>query len=305
MQTTSKVFMVKPVQFGFNPQTAVNNVFQKRGQYEKNAQENALREFSTFVTLLRANNVEVIVAEDTESPFTPDSIFPNNWFSTHDDGTLVLYPMCAFNRRQERKEEFIEVIKKNFKVSKTVDLTHWEESEQYLEGTGSMILDRCNKIVYACLSPRTSEKVLMDFCEQLCFTPVMFNALSKKDADSEAVPIYHTNVMMSIGTKYAIVCLESIVDKAQREQVVFSLEKTGKTILEITVDQMNHFAGNMLEVKSKEGRKILIMSATARKSLTTEQNRLLSKEYRLLSPSLDFIEINGGGSARCMLAELF
>ena len=305
MQTTSKVFMVKPVQFGFNPQTAVNNVFQKRGQYEKNAQENALREFSTFVTLLRANNVEVIVAEDTESPFTPDSIFPNNWFSTHDDGTLVLYPMCAFNRRQERKEEFIEVIKKNFKVSKTVDLTHWEESEQYLEGTGSMILDRNNKIVYACLSPRTSEKVLMDFCEQLCFTPVMFNALSKKDADSEAVPIYHTNVMMSIGTKYAIVCLESITDAAQREQVVSSLEKTGKTILEITVDQMNHFAGNMLEIQSKEGRKILIMSATARKSLTTEQNRLLSKEYRLLSPSLDFIEINGGGSARCMLAELF
>lgn len=305
MQTTSKVFMVKPVQFGFNPQTAVNNVFQKRGQYEKNAQENALREFSTFVTLLRANNVEVIVAEDTESPFTPDSIFPNNWFSTHDDGTLVLYPMCAFNRRQERKEEFIEVIKKNFKVSKTVDLTHWEESEQYLEGTGSMILDRNNKIVYACLSPRTSEKVLMDFCEQLCFTPVMFNALSKKDADSEAVPIYHTNVMMSIGTKYAIVCLESITDAAQREQVVSSLEKTGKTILEITVDQMNHFAGNMLEIQSKEGRKILIMSATARKSLTTEQNRLLSKEFRLLSPSLDFIEINGGGSARCMLAELF
>src|SRR5574344_648004 len=302
MQTTSKVFMVKPVQFGFNPQTAVNNVFQKRGQYEKNAQENALREFSTFVTLLRANNVEVIVAEDTESPFTPDSIFPNNWFSTHDDGTLVLYPMYAFNRRQERKEEFLDVIKKNFKVSRIVDLTHWEEENLFLEGTGSMIFDRCNKIVYACLSTRTSEKVLADFCEQLCFTPVIFSAFSKNSDTSEEIPIYHTNVMMNIGTKYAVVCLESIKDPKERENVVTSLEKSGKSIVEISLEQMNSFAGNMLELHSNQGKKLLVMSATARKSLTQEQNRLLSKECRLLSPSLDFIEINGGGSARCMMA---
>lgn len=300
MQTTSTVFMVKPVRFGFNPQTAQSNAFQKKEGYGIQVQEAALREFLAYATLLRANGISIALAEDTQEPRTPDSIFPNNWFSTHEDGTLVLYPMAAPNRREERKGHFLEIIKKNFKVTRTVDLTHYEEEGLFLEGTGSMILDRENKIVYACRSPRTDMKVLDDFCSQLGYTPVTFESV-----DRNGQQIYHTNVMMCVGTAYAIVCLESIADPQERENVVTSLEKSGKKIIEITFDQVNKFAGNMLELRNGEGKKFLVMSATARKSLTSEQNRELSKTYRLLSPQLETIETNGGGSARCMLAEIF
>ncbi|MBR2297525.1 MAG: amidinotransferase [Bacteroidales bacterium] len=292
--------MVKPVRFGFNPQTAQSNAFQKKEGYGIQVQEAALREFLAYATLLRANGISIALAEDTQEPRTPDSIFPNNWFSTHEDGTLVLYPMAAPNRREERKGHFLEIIKKNFKVTRTVDLTHYEEEGLFLEGTGSMILDRENKIVYACRSPRTDMKVLDDFCTQLGYTPVTFESV-----DRNGQQIYHTNVMMCVGTAYAIVCLESIADPQERENVVTSLEKSGKKIIEITFDQVNKFAGNMLELRNGEGKKFLVMSATARKSLTSEQNRELSKTYRLLSPQLETIETNGGGSARCMLAEIF
>lgn len=300
MQTTSTVFMVKPVRFGFNPQTAQSNAFQKKEGYGIQVQEAALREFLAYATLLRANGIIIALAEDTQEPRTPDSIFPNNWFSTHEDGTLVLYPMAAPNRREERKGHFLEIIKKNFKVTRTVDLTHYEEEGLFLEGTGSMILDRENKIVYACRSPRTDMKVLDDFCTQLGYTPVTFESV-----DRNGQQIYHTNVMMCVGTAYAIVCLESIADPQERQNVVTSLEKSGKKIIEISFDQVNKFAGNMLELRNGEGKKFLVMSATARKSLTSEQNRELSKTYRLLSPQLETIETNGGGSARCMLAEIF
>lgn len=300
MQTTSTVFMVKPVRFGFNPQTAQSNAFQKKEGYGIQVQEAALREFLAYATLLRANGISIALAEDTQEPRTPDSIFPNNWFSTHEDGTLVLYPMAAPNRREERKGHFLEIIKKNFKVTRTVDLTHYEEEGLFLEGTGSMILDRENKIVYACRSPRTDMKVLDDFCTQLGYTPVTFESV-----DRNGQQIYHTNVMMCVGTAYAIVCLESIADPQERQNVVTSLEKSGKKIIEISFDQVNKFAGNMLELRNGEGKKFLVMSATARKSLTSEQNRELSKTYRLLSPQLETIETNGGGSARCMLAEIF
>lgn len=300
MQTTSTVFMVKPVRFGFNPQTAQSNAFQKKEGYGIQVQEAALREFLAYATLLRANGISIALAEDTQEPRTPDSIFPNNWFSTHEDGTLVLYPMAAPNRREERKGHFLEIIKKNFKVTRTVDLTHYEEEGLFLEGTGSMILDRENKIVYACRSPRTDMKVLDDFCTQLGYSPVTFESV-----DRNGQQIYHTNVMMCVGTAYAIVCLESIADPQERQNVVTSLEKSGKKIIEISFDQVNKFAGNMLELRNGEGKKFLVMSATARKSLTSEQNRELSKTYRLLSPQLETIETNGGGSARCMLAEIF
>lgn len=300
MQTTSTVFMVKPVRFGFNPQTAQSNAFQRKEGFGREVQEAALREFLAYATLLRANGINIVLAEDSLDPRTPDSIFPNNWFSTHEDGTLVLYPMAAQNRREERKEHFLELIRKNFKVTRTVDLTHYEEDGLYLEGTGSMILDRENKIVYACRSPRTDMKVLDDFCTQLGYTPVTFESV-----DQNGQQIYHTNVMMCVGTAYAIVCLESIADPKERENVVTSLEKSGKKIIDITFDQVNHFAGNMLELRNGEGKRFLVMSATARKSLTAEQNRELSKTYRLLSPQLETIETNGGGSARCMLAEIF
>ena len=298
MQTTSKVFMVKPVRFGYNPQTAGNNAFSRPGR-ENSAQENALREFTSYVALLRANKIDVVIGEDTSTPHTPDSIFPNNWFSTHEDGTMVLYPMSTLNRRHERKEELLEVIRKNFEVRRLIDLTWWENDNLYLEGTGSMVLDRENKIVYAAKSQRTSEKVLEDFCKQMCYTPVYFEAY-----DRQGVAIYHTNVMMSVGTAYAIVCMESIRPE-DRDRVRTSIMDSGKKILDISFDQLEHFAGNMLELHNSEGRPILVMSASARKSLTTEQNRELSAHYKLLSPQLDYIETHGGGSARCMLAELF
>lgn len=290
--------MVKPVRFGYNPQTAGNNAFSRPG-HENSAQENALREFTSYVALLRANKIDVVIGEDTSTPHTPDSIFPNNWFSTHEDGTMVLYPMSTLNRRHERKEELLEVIRKNFEVRRLIDLTWWENDNLYLEGTGSMVLDRENKIVYAAKSQRTSEKVLEDFCKQMCYTPVYFEAY-----DRQGVAIYHTNVMMSVGTAYAIVCMESIRPE-DRERVLGSIRDSGKKVLDISFDQLEHFAGNMLELRNTEGRPILVMSASARKSLTIEQNRELSAHYKLLSPQLDYIETHGGGSARCMLAELF
>ncbi len=298
MQTTSKVLMVKPARFAFNPQTGGNNAFSRPGR-ESSAQENALREFISYVSLLRANKIDVVIAEDTPQPHTPDSIFPNNWFSTHEDGTLVLYPMSAPNRRHERKPEVLDVIRRNFDVRRVIDLTWWENDGLFLEGTGSMVLDRDNKIVYACKSYRTSEQVLGDFCKQMSYTPVFFEAY-----DRNGVPVYHTNVLMSLGTSYCVVCTESIRPE-DRERVLSSVSAGGRKIMEISFDQLESFAGNMLELSSPSGRPVLVMSATARKSLTTEQSRELSAHYKLLSPQLDYIETHGGGSARCMLAELF
>ena len=241
----------------------------------------------------------MVIAEDTPHPHTPDSIFPNNWFSTHEDGTLVLYPMSAPNRRNERKPEILEVIRKNFEVRRLIDLTWWENDNLFLEGTGSMVLDRDNKIVYACKSYRTSEQVLADFCKQMSYTPVFFEAY-----DRNGVAVYHTNVLMSLGTAYCIICTESIRPE-DRERVLASITGSGRKILDISFDQLESFAGNMLELSSPSGRPVLVMSATARKSLTTEQSRELSAHYKLLSPQLDYIETHGGGSARCMLAEIF
>ena len=298
-QTTSKVFMVKPVCFGFNEQTAGNNAFQKEG-FNQGAQEKALKESNDFVSLLRENGIEVAIAEDTLEPKTPDSIFPNNWFSTHSEGKLVLYPMFAPNRRAERKDVFLEEIKKNFDCKKIVDLTKWENEGKFLEGTGSMVLDRVAKVAYACKSPRTCEEVFNDFCKKLEFTPLLFNAVDKNDK-----MIYHTNVLMCIGSTFAVVCTDSIKDKEECKKVVKSLEKSGKKVVKITFDQMEHFAGNMLEVKNKEGKRFLIMSQTAFDCLTDEQKDYLGKECTILHPRIECVEVNGGGSARCMMAELF
>ena len=298
-QTTSTVFMVKPVCFGFNEQTAENNAFQKEG-FGKGAQEKALAEFNEFVNLLKSNGINVVVAEDTLEPKTPDSIFPNNWFSTHQDGILVLYPMFAENRRAERKQVFLDSIKKNFNYKNIIDLTNWEKEKKFLEGTGSMVLDRVAKIAYACKSPRTNEEVFNDFCKKLGFTPLLFSAVDKNDK-----MIYHTNVLMNIGINFAVVCTDSIKDKDECNKVKNSLEKSGKKIVEISFDQMEHFAGNMLEVKNKEGKRFLIMSQTAYDCLTNDQKNYLEKECSILHPKIECIEVNGGGSARCMMAEFF
>jgi len=289
--------MVKPVRFGYNPQTAKNNSFiNMDDQYD--CQNMAFREFISFTSLLKANKINVCLAEDTVYPYTPDSIFPNNWFSTHQDGTFILYPMFAQNRRDERKEEFQKVIKNNFSVKRIIDLTHWENEGKFLEGTGSMVLDRINKIAYACKSPRTSEEVLKDFCEQMGYTYILFEA---KDINGE--DIYHTNVTMSICTNFCFFCPDSIVKG--KEEILTSLKSTNKKVIELTLDQMDHFAGNILELQNPNGRKFLIMSASARRSFSPEQLRDLSKTHRILSPNLETIEAVSGGSARCMLAELF
>ena len=291
--------MVSPVAFDFNEETAVNNAFQDEDDVSDTAKV-ARQESDAYVKLLEENGINVVAVEDTKEPHTPDSVFPNNWFSTHDDGTLVLYPMFAENRRLERKPAALEAIKANFDVKRTVDLTHYEEEGMFLEGTGSMALDRVNKIAYACESPRTNKTVFEDFCNQLGYSPVLFKAV-----DADGMEIYHTNVMMHVGSEIAVVCLESIEDPAQRAKVRESLEGTGKTIVEISFDQMNHFAGNMLELRNKDGEPCLIMSHTAYESLSDEQIDFLESEMTLITPDLECIEQNGGGSARCMIAEIF
>ena len=298
-QTTDTVLMISPVAFDYNAETAVNNAFQSEDGITNTA-EKAREESDAYIKMLEDNGITVIAVEDTKEPHTPDSVFPNNWFSTHEDGTLVLYPMFAENRRLERKPAALEAIDQNFNKKKTVDLTHYEEEGLFLEGTGSMVLDRVNKIVYACESPRTNRTVLEDFCKQLGYMPVIFQAV-----DADGTEIYHTNVMMHVGSEVAVVCLDSIKDDAQRAEVNESLENTGKEIMEISFDQMNHFAGNMLELHNKDGEPCLIMSQAAYKSLTWDQIELLDSKMTLITPDLECIEQNGGGSARCMLAEIF
>lgn len=302
MQSTSKVLMVRPVRFGFNEQTAGNNSFQKRG-YELSAQDMALEEFDNFVSLLRANNVDVVVVEDTPEPHTPDSIFPNNWFSTHASGELVLYPMCAPNRRLERKESVLNVIKEigeRGKMRRIVDLTHWESEKLFLEGTGSLIFDRKNRIVFACRSPRCDIAVLEDLCEKLDYEFLDFGAY-----DRDGKPIYHTNVMMCVGDKFVVACLDSIKNIDERTEFISFVEDCDKELIEISIDQMEQFAGNMLQLRSTGGDPLLIMSATAKRALTTDQLESLMSYCKIISPELESIETNGGGSARCMLAEIF
>lgn len=304
-QTTNEVLMVRPCGFGFNPQTAGNNAFQKKGDQEQ-AQREAVEEFDRYVALLRSLGVKVNVVEDTPTPHTPDSIFPNNWFSTHSDGTMVLYPMFAPNRRLERKEGVFNYLIENFDITTICDLTAYEDKGKYLEGTGSMVIDRQNGIVYACRSPRTNEEVLKEFCKVFKWRYLLFDAV-----DGEGGAIYHTNVMMSMGSRISVICLDSIADKGQRELVRDSILKSGREIVEISHEQMNQFAGNMLEVYSqgaegtKEGQPILVMSATAKGSLTAEQVKKIEQYYIIAAPDLHYIEVNGGGSARCMLAEIF
>lgn len=295
---TSFLLMIEPVNFGFNEETAVNNAFQENLQ--ENIQPKALEEFNELVLLLQANKVNVTVVKDTPNPFTPDSIFPNNWISFHENGTVILYPMFADNRRLERKTSVLNAIEKKFLVRELIDLSQAEEKQLYLEGTGSMVLDRENGIAYACLSPRTHEQLLNEFCRLNEYTPFMFSA-----SDSKGIPIYHTNVMMSIATGYVVICLEAITNITERDTVVACLNRSGKIVIDISFDQLHHFAGNMLQVKNTEGELLLVMSTRAYDSLTTEQLNTLQRFNRILHSSLATIETVGGGSARCMIAEVF
>ena len=298
MQTTSHLLMIKPVSFGFNAETAVNNAFQTKSA-ETNIQQNALIEFNDFVTLLQNNGVDVTVVEDTALPYTPDSIFPNNWVSFHHDGSFLLYPMYAVNRRSERKDHVLEKIKEKFEVTKKIDLSSYEKENIFLEGTGSMVLDRDNRIAYACLSPRTNEELLTEFCRQMNYKPVVFDA-----SDDNGRAIYHTNVLMCVADKYVVICLESITDPGQQKLISDTIINSNKKIIAITLHQMNHFAGNMLQVENDKGEKLLVMSDQAYEALTTEQVQELNRYNRIIHSPLTTIETNGGGSARCMMAEV-
>ena len=298
MQTTSHILMIRPVNFSFNAETAVNNAFQVAGQ-DNDAQQKALDEFERFVSVLRTNGVDVTVIDDTPEPYTPDSIFPNNWISFHEDGTLFLFPMYAMNRRPERKQHVIDAIAHDFGIRQRIDLSHYESDNLFLEGTGSMVLDRDNKMAYACLSPRTNIRVLQDFCRQAGYTAVTFTA-----TDSNGREIYHTNVMMCVADRYVVICLDSIRDKNEKEKVISAINKTGKTIIPINADQMNKFAGNMLQVENISGEKLLVMSSQAFESLNPGQIGILTAYNKIVHSPLTVIETNGGGSARCMMAEI-
>jgi hypothetical protein len=299
MQTTSHVLMIRPHHFNYNEETAVNNSFQLHSN-DRAVPEKALQEFDQFVAHLREHEIDVTVVQDTDEPYTPDSIFPNNWISFHSDGTICLYPMFAANRRRERKPSVLFEITSKFELTNTVDFTNQEERNRFLEGTGSMVLDREHKIAYACLSVRTDENVLQQFCDELGYSPIVFEAL-----DIQGLPIYHTNVMMCVADQYAVICLDSIRNEVEKEKVLQSLRGTGKIVISITVDQMNHFAGNMLQVENKKGIKFLIMSTQAFNSLSEDQIHQIYQFNKIIHSDISTIETNGGGSARCMIAEVF
>jgi hypothetical protein len=291
--------MIRPVNFGFNAETAVNNAFQVEGKDDA-AQEKAKQEFEAFAAILQNNDVDVTVIDDSKDPYTPDSIFPNNWISFHEDGTIVLYPMFAVNRRLERKPAVLQEIKNKFIVNKTIDLSGNENENNFLEGTGSMVLDREKRIAYACLSPRTDYLVLTEFCEKMGYQPEVFDAM-----DTTGLPIYHTNVMMCVADKYVVICLDAIPAAHERDSVTTTITGSGKEVITITLDQMNHFAGNMLQVNNRKGEKLLVMSSQALNSLTKDQKTTLSTYNTIIHSPLTTIETNGGGSARCMLAEVY
>ena len=305
-QTTNSILMIRPVAFRMNEQTAVNNYYQKviDDLLPATVNAKAQQEFDAFVAKLRAVGVDVIVVDDTSEPNTPDSIFPNNWISFHENGDVALYPMFAENRRQERREEILDILEeKGFFIENIVDYTSAEEDGYFLEGTGSIVLDRANGKAYCALSPRADEELFIEFCEDFDMNPIIFEAF--QTVNSERKQIYHTNVMMCIGETYAVICADAIDDKKERKMVLDSLKGDEKEVILITEDQVNNFAGNMLEVLGANDRRYLIMSTSAHKSLTKKQIAQLEEHVTILSSSLDTIEACGGGSARCMMAEIF
>jgi hypothetical protein len=298
MQTTSKVLMIRPMHFMYNAETAVNNSFQVKGD-AGNIAEKAIQEFDGMVKIMHNAGIDVTVVEDSAEPHTPDAIFPNNWISFHESGVYCLYPMFAPNRRKERKAEVLELIQNKFNYRHLIDFTSYESENRFLEGTGSMVLDRDNHLAYACLSPRTDEGVLEDFCRQMKYQPVVFYSTNET-----AQAIYHTNVMMCVADRFVVICLDSISDAAERKRVSDTIINSGKEIVAISHDQMNHFAGNMLQLENNRRDKILVMSNAAWLVLSAEQKEKLSKYNRVIHASLENIESNGGGSARCMIAEI-
>jgi len=305
-QTTNTILMIRPVAFRMNEQTAVNNYYQKvlDNLLPATVNAKAQEEFDAFVEKLKNVGVNVIVVEDTVTPDTPDSIFPNNWISFHENGDVALYPMFAENRRLERREDILDILEeKGFQIENIVDYTSAEEDNIFLEGTGSLLLDRENGKAYCALSPRADEELMIEFCEDFELNPVIFEAY--QTVNGERKHIYHTNVMMCLGETFAVICADCIDDTKERKMVLDCLKSDGKEIILITEDQVNNFAGNMLQVRGADDKRYLVMSASAHQSLTKDQIAKIEKHCEILSSSLDTIEACGGGSARCMMAEVF
>ena len=304
-QITNNILMIKPVSFRYNEQTATNNYYQQvlSNLSSEETQERALLEFNNFVEKLENAGVNVIIIEDKREPDTPDSIFPNNWVSFHEEGLVGFYPMCAENRRDERREDIFDCLvdEYGFKIKEIKDFTEFEEHDKYLEGTGSMVLDREYKVCYAAISVRTDEIAVMQFCKEFGYRPVCFTAY--QDLNGERMAIYHTNVMMCVADKFVVICLDTIDHLDERDHIIETLTETGKEIIEITQLQKHRFAGNMLQVMGNKP--YLVMSNSAFRSLTDKQKKRIEKYCPIIHSSLDTIEACGGGSARCMMAEVF
>lgn len=304
-QTTNSILMIEPVAFGFNYETSVNNYFQKNSlDNEVDIQKKALSEFQLMVEVLQSNGIKVIVIKDTLEPLTPDSIFPNNWISFHEGGQVILYPMFAENRRKERRRDILQLIEDSGCVIDNVDeFTFWEEQNQFLEGTGSIVFDRKNRIAYAAISERTDKLLFLQFCKVFDFEPICFQA--NQSVNELRLPIYHTNVMMCIANEFAVICLESIDNEEEYRILINSLIASGKEIIIISEKQMHNFAGNMLQVENVDGKQFLVMSQSAYNSLNEFQIFRLNTYNELLVVDIPTIEMVGGGSVRCMMAEIF
>ena len=301
-QCASNILMIRPASFQYNEQTAASNDYQQKTKLSKQATiEKAQEEFDNMVEILEQNDINVWVVEDTDLPEKPDAVFPNNWISMHQNGDIYLYPMKTANRSAERRSEVIEFIEDNFEVNNVFDWSKYELDGLALEGTGSMIFDHAHHKVYACISPRTNEKLLKKFCAEINYDPIIFRAYKKNGAEQ-----YHTNVVMCIGEEIAVVCLDSITNKAEKSDVKASLEQDGFEIIEITSEQLEeHYTGNMLQVYNDKLLSYLVMSERAYKSLTPHQLNQIEAHTEIIAVPIYFIEEVGGGSARCMMAEIF
>ena len=300
-QITDKIMMIRPASFQFNEETAANNAFQTAGDYDVEAiKAKAIEEFDAMVETLRSKGITVEVIQDTAEPAKPDAIFPNNWISFHENGTVVTYPMYAENRRIERREDIIDTLGQKYEVAKRYTFDYYEEESKFLEGTGSMLFDRENGIVYACLSPRTNIEVLEKFCVLMGVQKIAFRSVDRDDQD-----IYHTNVMMALGVDFCVICLDSIKNEVEKNEILGALADTGKEIIDITYDQMENFAGNMLQVQNATGDRYLVLSQAAYDSLREDQIKTLSAFTNILPIPITTIETLGGGSVRCMMAEVF
>ena len=303
-QSTNSILMIRPNNFGFNEETANDNHYQNKEFFESNSNENAQKEFDNMVKNLKQNGISVHVFQDDDINYTPDSIFPNNWISFHENGDIGLYPMYAKNRRLERRPEVLEFLEEEgFGIENIVDYSGAESENKFLEGTGSIILDRENRIAYCSISNRSNEDLFIDFCEDFEFTPVLFNSF--QSVGDERLPIYHTNVMMCVTMSYVVICLDSIDDKKQRKNVCEFIKKSEKELINISENQVESFAGNMLELINDNGESVLVMSKSAEDSLNQNQKNTITNYSRILSCDINTIEVCGGGSTRCMMAEIF